>query len=56
MRTEDVLLVSISRGHGGGVSGGGVGDGEIKGDVKNYLALDLRESKVTGKACVSCVV
>lgn len=36
--------------------GGGVGDGEIKGDVKNYLALDLRESKVTWKACVSCVV
>lgn len=35
---------------------GGVGDGKIKGDVKNYLALDLRESKVTWKAGVSCLV
>lgn len=29
-----------------------MGDGDVKGDVKNYLGLDLRESKVTRKACV----
>lgn len=29
-----------------------MGDGDVKGNVKNDLGLHLRESKVTWKACV----